>query len=325
MSIFKPFADADSLRTCTQYLDIPDFVNALKVNRGWKSALDKPHVWKNLTERMGIPFVASLDGHSRNYKADLSVLFPITLSGWQIAKTLGKPLGKTAMISEKFFLTLSEPDPFEPGKLIRETFQFVCTYSFVERTVEQLFPLTLDEFGELKVSSEEDCQTVNKTIKIPLSLKNQKLLSLFSLNKKETPRFLELYDEPAFDQCDSCFPKNSVYFMRKQVSTESKDKTFDQQLELIKSRSLPFNEPKPEITPIEVRALYSVVSTLTRKTSQTLFTAWTFARSPCVLYFNQDAHHVATGDFDPACGLCIDYSNQRSEHIGVAPGCSATT
>ena len=154
---FGPNPDINAFQHGMGYLNLAELGTSSRVCRSWNHYIGTAPVWKETTERMGIPLVVSLDRrHPRTHKKDLEALYPITTSGLKISQTLGKPVGKTANISEKYFLMLSQPDPFEPNKKMGETFRFVCTYSFIERTLDEKTPLILDESGNLVARQAND-------------------------------------------------------------------------------------------------------------------------------------------------------------------------
>jgi len=316
----------DTFEEVMEFLDLADLVSTVKVSLSWSDSIGKSHAWKKCTERMGIPLVVSLDGGARNHKEDLKVMYPITLSGDMIAKTIGKPVGKTPPISEKQFLRLAQPDPWEPEKTYGQTFRFVCRYSFVERMLGGDVPLVLDELGNLVAAPKDESSSSSATpktpekpklTKIPLTLKNLRVLSQYPLKGNENmPVFHEDSYEPVFEQCDTCARKNEVNFMRKQIVKETRNKTYVNQLALVKAKGT----PELGATPLEVRTLDCAVSILNRGTCPEDRESWTYARASNTVYDGDSVYQTKSGGFFPGSGLRVNDCNFAGGNIGVAPG-----
>jgi len=368
---YGPFYDADSFKYSMEFLEIASVRQVARVCKLWNRTLEAPHVWKKMIEIEGIPFVESEPfiiklndeviltyKEPRNHKTDLKALYPITTSGWQISQTLGRPVGKTPAIAEKWFLMLQKEDPFEPGKLMGETFKFVCTYSRVTRILDEKTPLILDEFGTLKVvpkeASDGSCssssakpsfvkriisfaqstfgQNASSTTKpqfaenpmpteIGLSLKNQRALSLHpSIGQENTPVFNKDSYELVFEQCDGCVPRNGVYFMRKHVAEESRNKAFTAQEALVKAKGLLIGAQELGITPLAVRALDSAVSILRKGTCPDGREPWTYARSSNALFVGNQRYQAGSGGFARGSGLVVHFDYFGYDDVAVAPG-----
>ena len=320
----RPKMHQDTFKKGMEFLDLADLVSATKVSRSWNDSIENPQAWKKCTERMGIPLVVSLDGRARNHKEDLKVMYPITLSGDMIAKTIGKPVGKTPAISEKQFLRLFQPDPWEPEKTYGQTFRFVCRYSFVERILGGDVPLVLDEVGNLVPAPKDESSSSSapskdlekpKLTKIPLSLKNLRALSLYPLKGKENmPVFYGNSHELVFEHYDTCVEKNRVDITRDRVVEETRNKTYVNQLALVKAKT-----PELGATPLEVRILYCAVSILNRGSCPDDQAPWTYARASHAVV-DDSLGLVTSGGFVFGSGLYVDYNNLAVDHVGVAPG-----
>ena len=327
MSSFTIDTSENTFHYCIGFLDAADLSRSSKVSQKWKKLIEVPHVWRDLTSRMGIPFVVSLDGHKRNYKEDLTVLFPITTSGYKIAQMLGHPLGKTASISERWIHMLEKQDPFDPNKRMKDTFRIVCTYRFVERTFDGKTPLTLDENGSLVVHKMESSHKfLEGPIVIPLSLKNQRILSLYALNGTKNPPVFDMEKtDPIFDQYDVCIAKkNGAYLMREEVAKETKEKSFEKQLSIVQALGITVGAPEFGVTPLEKRNLFNTIAILGKGTCPDTRLPWSYARSSNEIIVNNRTVRPLSGGFTRKSGLRIDMKpivNVIVAGIGVVPGC----
>src|SRR5271155_2879953 len=108
------------------------------VCKGWNESCKSQEIWLRLSVRERIPFV---EGKDRDRRADFQVLYPITISGKRISRFLGELVGEIPLISAVVFSVLNAPDPFEDGKLMKDTWEFVVVYPLVKRIAGEGTPL----------------------------------------------------------------------------------------------------------------------------------------------------------------------------------------
>jgi hypothetical protein len=265
-------------------------------------------IWTQLSLKEGIPLVA---GPKRNRRDDLKTLWPITLSGARISWAIGQPVGEIPCISEVAFNRLNAPDPFEQGKLMKETWVFVVVPAYVKRIAGPEMPFDFDNGGNLVVVSEDQIQH-GKELVISLSLKNFK--PVFSCPLKGRENMPILCNNRVFDQCGASSDKTSVYFMRRCIVEGSRGLVYAKQEQLVEQYGF-------GVTPIRVRALFDAIIILESGTcSDARGKLWSFARSPDMLDRGDGARHVCVGAFFPGAGVTILESNSVSAEIGVAPG-----
>jgi hypothetical protein len=264
LNSYGPFPDPNTFQYCSvRYLELPDIAQATRVCKCWNQLFSDQDLWKALFEKEGIPLVISANGTARNYKQDFKTLYPITISGKTISRFLGKVTEKIPPITEKRFNELQEPDPFELGKIKRETFMFIVDPSFIMRTIDNETPLTLDDQGNLMESikgskqNSETNTTGKSELKIPLSLKNIKTLSSYPLERRyDMPVFDPEFNGEVFKQCNTYPDKTSVYFMRRHVVIDqSRKKSYDEQKRLTEDKGF-------DVTPLRIRVLFDAVSIL---------------------------------------------------------------
>ena len=146
-------------------------------------------------------------------------------------------------------------------------------------------------------------------MEIPLSLKNQRILSQYPLSGQENmPVFHEDSYEPVFEQCNAPAP-SGIYIMKAQVLPESRGKSFANQLALANGN----------ITPLTVRTWSSAIRILN---GLTCFDGrgelWTYARAPETLTIGGNKHHAISGGFARGSGLLV--SSFDFDCVAVAPG-----
>ncbi|HSW86883.1 MAG TPA: F-box protein [Rhabdochlamydiaceae bacterium] len=308
-----PFPDHNALQYYSlKCLEPPDIFRAACVCKRWNQLFSDQNLWKALFEKKGIPLVISTNGTERNYKEDFKTLYPITISGNTISQYLGKVGEKIPSISEKQFNELNEPDPFEEGKLKRETFVFIVDPAFVMRTIDPETPLALDDLGNLVKTN----TTEKSELKIPLSLKNIKVLSSYPLKGKENmPVFSRYFNEEIFRQCNTCPDKISVYFMRRDVVNQSRGKPYAVQEKFVKDKGY-------KVTPLRIRVLFDSVVILKDGTCpDACKPRWNYSYHPETFRYDNDVNHPVVGGFVPHTGVDVTrYNFDGDDSVGVVPG-----
>ena len=275
-------------------LDLADIPQASRVCKSWNDFIkNNALLWRTLSEKEGISIV---EGEDRDRKEDFKILYPRFVSGKKIGGLFGKVIGPIPPISEKDFNELAKEDPFEKGELMQETFVFVVRPDKVARTSDQDTPLTLNASNELESIE----KPTGEVLEIPFSLRNHKMLCSYPLSGKENmPVFDKDSDSDVFEQCDTYPNKVTVYFMRKQVSEQSRKKTYTTQEELVKTQGF-------EVTPLSIRALSDSVEILTSGTCSDNRNPWTYARTSDVVRYGSNAYQSVIGGFAPRAGVRVD-------------------
>jgi hypothetical protein len=268
-------------------------------------------LWKNLTVREGIPLVSGTK--ERNYKKDLQVLYPITLSGKIISQYLGKVVEKIPPITEECFNELQQLDPFEKDKLKAKNYVFIVDPSFVLRTVDQYTPLALDDAGNLVENKQTDALE-KKELKIPFSLKNITMLCSYPLKGKENMRVFAYLKDEVFQQCNTRPDKISVYFMRRHVVDQSRGQPYAKQEKLVKDKGF-------EMLPLRVRVLFNTVVILKDGTCPDVREPrWTYSRHPDTVRSGNNVYHSVVGAFVPRAGVRVNSCDFGSDTVGVVLG-----
>jgi hypothetical protein len=317
-----PFLTADLHQTYPlKYLEIPDIAHASQVCKQWKLAFSYPGLWKALSKKEGIPFVREANGEVLNYQKTFQVLYPITLSGRKISQYIGRVEEEIPDISEECFNKLNELDPYEEGKLKRETWVVVVVPSYVLRTPSQDTPLALDTAGNLvKVKKHQSAAIEEKQIKIPLSLQNLKMLCLYPLKGKEKMPVFSLNSILAiFKQCGLPTHKTNVYFMRRHIVEESRGKSYVEQEQILKNHG-------DEVIPLKPRTLFDAISILQTGNcpDDVGVSQRTFVRHPDTIPLGNSSYRSVIGGFEPFSGVTLfglDTCYTCNDHtFGVVPG-----
>jgi hypothetical protein len=319
-----PFPDSSIFQESMQFLEeVADIGRAATVCTSWNTLIQSlpQSIWKNLFEREGIPLVMGLKGQTRNYREDLKVLYPITISGRVISQLFGKVIGQVPPISEKWFNKLQEKDPFERKKSIGETFVFVVLPSLITRTADPETPLVPDGSGDLiKLSKLRDSTRTSLTergdLTFPLSLKNLRTICSYPLRGKEhMPVFRKGFWPDLLKRF--CPDTVGLYFMRKQIAAQSRGLFYFEQEEFIKRKGF-------EITPLRERALFDSVTILKSGTCPDNQNPTTYVCNPDTIHFCNEVYQTAIGGFVPHAGVLIQMSNSYDRTLfGVVPGVSA--
>ncbi len=303
------------VQRAADFLEARDIGRCELVCKLWNGACKNQEIWLGVTVREGIPFV---EGQDRDRRADFQVLYPMTISGKRISRLLGEMVGQIPCISEVFFSILNTPDPFEEGKLCKDSFVFVVDPHLIKRTAGVGTPLDLDAQGNLIELPADQVQN-GKELLIPHSLKNFRMLCCHPLEGKQNmPVFIHYSSDTVFNRCGASSNKVSVYFMRRCVADESRNMTYANQEILVTERG--FN-----ITPLRVRALFDAVEILESGTCpDSEKPRYTIARCSDIVCFGSDEYHACIGGFAPRSGADVfnsgDFNHGR---IGVVPGVPA--
>jgi hypothetical protein len=254
----------------------------------------------------------------------------MTLGTARIDPTLGEVIGPIPCIHETVFKILGTPDPFQEGKLIKETYMLVVFPSHIKRTAGFQTPLDLDSQGNLIKVFADQIQH-GKELVISLTPKNIRVLTYYPLSSYPREKdenivvfnkvgFNEADNNPIFDHCSNISDKTRVYLMRRCVI--GKNLPYAEQEELVKKFGF-------DVTPTCVRMLSNAVEILTSGTCPDNFSSFQtsqaesiFACGPePVVCVNGENGHPAIGGFIRGKGLYPYYceDNDAQKFLGVAP------
>jgi hypothetical protein len=302
------------LQRVAEFLDPRDALRCELVCKIFFEVLyQNKEIWAQLSVNAGIPLV---DGLNHNRKEDFKILYPITLSASRISRFLGTPVGPIPCISEAAFDMLNKPDPFEEGKLMKDTWVFVVDPAQLKRIAGPEMPFDVDDKKNL-VKVPADQVPNGKELVFSCSLKNIKLICDTLKGRENMPVFEGSYDE-VFDQCAASSDKTSVYFMRRCIVEKSRNLDYTRQEQLVKQYGF-------GVTPIRIRALFHTIVILESGTCpDTNRLRYTYARCPDIVHIGNNGHHVVIGGFAPDSGVRVLYfSDCDNDRIGVAPGVPA--
>ena len=168
-----PFPHADLFTFAMGFLELRDIFSAAQVCKLWSDFSNDSRIWKRQSKIEGIPQVRSSTRRLRNPKADFIKLQPITISGRMICQYLGEFVGDIPCIDGEYVDALEEKDPFEDGKLKRETFVFIVEPHFIKRFNDKE-PPTLRKDGDLITCPN---QANERELLLPFSLTNLVILA----------------------------------------------------------------------------------------------------------------------------------------------------
>jgi hypothetical protein len=320
-----PFQDFDIYGPAVSDLDPKDISSVAQVNQEWNTWSRADYIWGKVSEREGIPLVANVFGGPRtNLKEDCRILAPRTISSRIIGEFLGKVVGQVPRISEYWFnkFAAALPNPYQQGKLFRDSFVVLVDPSFIERTVNRKTPLAVDEVGNLVEVSPDSI--VEQTITFPLSLRNLEVISRYPLKGKENLPVFNKIDSwtEAFEHSTSFPAQVGLRIMSRSILEESRGLGFGGQQALVEKKA-----PNQgfELESVRRRALFDAVSILTTgecpdRCGEHL---WTYVRGPDTVTINGRAYRLAVGGFAPGAGVSVRDYDFVNGSFGVVPGGSA--
>jgi hypothetical protein len=294
------------------YLSPKDIFSLAPVCKKYNDWSKIPEIWKNLSEREGIPLVVNLDGTPRtNPKDDFRVLYPITISSKIIGQFFGKVVGSVPPISQYWFDLLNQPDPYEKEKLGQDNYVVVVEPSLIQRSVNEKTPFDIDESGNLTEVHPQ--LVINQEFTIPFSLNNLRLLCKHPLKGNEhLPVFSYNFLQESLDQGGSFPEKLGVFIMRRSIVNDS----------IMWSTNKGF-----EITPFRIRALADAIFILRSGTCPDGCTkeGFVYARTADRLRVNKPTNRIdrfnAIGGFNLGSGLQVDDVTLQcvDDEVGVVP------
>lgn len=317
MSLLSAISDVPELFFhCAGYLQVPDIGRSTQVSTRWKGLLEDRLFWIFLSKREGIPLV---EGEGRNLKHDFSILYPMTISKKLIRQYFGEPMGEIPRIRLSVFNKLQDSDPFQLHAKIRENYVFVVIPSHIARTVDENTPLELNESGHLVISTAIE----RKTLKIPFSLMNLKMLCKYPLKGSETI-FNDWNFFSIFEKCGLCPNKVTICFMRIRIADQTRSMLYPQQEGLVKGAGF-------EVTPLLPRALYDAICILRTGTcpddrgKPLHHGLWSYARTSDIIHAGHQnlPYHAEIGGYGPRAGATLYCYDEAMEAFGVAPGLPA--
>lgn len=310
---YRPFPDVESFKY-GMFLELKDIPNAARVCKLWNDLI-KNHqdLWKRLSEKEGVPLVASLTNQPRDYREDFKTLYPITISGKMIGQFFGEIVGKVPPISEEWFNRLKDPDPFEKEKSIGENYVFVVDPASIKRKEATL---DLDESGNLKERPKQEIEhSKTQELEIPFSLKNIRMLCSYPLSGTENmPVFSRTSPSEVTNQCNTCPDRVHVYFMRRHIAEKSKGLSYSDQKELVKREQL-------EVAPLRQRTLFNATMILKSGTCPDLSKIRSVNVRHSDLLGNK-FYRATSGNFFPGLGMYVGWAalEYGFPGLGVVPG-----
>lgn len=321
MLVMRPFPSFDAFEYCLPLLRLQDICNLGIVCKKNNECFKIPRIWQKIAEYEGMPQVVNLDGSPRESPMeDFKVLYPRTLSGREIGRFFGKVIGQVPPVSQYWFDKIDKPDPFEKEKKFGDNFRFIVKPSYIERTSTKEAPLDLDENNNL---IEINCnKAVEKTLKIPFSLRNFYLLSKYRL-QGEGPGFDEEGCDKTIELLTSFPERVGVDVMRLNILEESRDLSLDFQKMLLEKM-----DPNEgfTVTPFITRALWDVYSLLKFGTcpDRCVDGIWTYARSPDIVTGEDGIkYEFEIGCFALSEGVIVQHTGSDHDFVGISPGVSA--
>ncbi len=304
------FQTQDAFESTTCVLSSTDVCNLGQVCKSWAEAADQPGIWRQHFLKEKIPFV---EGSDRNYKGDFKILFPITLRGKKIEKFLGEFIGEIPKISLEWFNKLSEPDPFEPGKTMAESFVIVVEPQAIKRTFSKDVSATLDEQGYLAIALRESEEETETEIEIPFNLMNLKTLSYYPLlGKTNAPVFYHGSVKEAFHHCPPSPGKVNLYFMRKVAPKQTLGKQACTQNTYLEKKGF-------QMVSLRTLALFNTVRILEEGAPPNRASPKSCVRTSDSLSVGCRTTHYVIGNFIHRRGVEIICKNTGESYIGAIP------
>ena len=208
-------------------------------------------------------------------------------------------------------------DPFEPGKLMKDTFKFVVLPNVFERISCEEFPFVLDKDGNLKGPLKSG-EWTGETLQIPNMVENLKILCERPLTGKEKMPVFDFFHPEVLKQCNTCPNKMSVLFMRTCIADDSRDMSYPDQKALVESRGF-------GVTDLGGRLLFDVFCILASGTCpDAQKPRWSYARTSDTVRLGNNVYQVAIGGFAPGSGARVHHDfNSVIDNVGVVPGVPA--
>ena len=253
----------------------------------------------------------------RNYRYDFRVIYPMTtVSGESIRRTLGEPIGEVPCISAETFNRLFKPDPFDPTKLQKDTFEFVVEYPSIARVLgTKECPLRLDSCGTLKELPPSQVEGVVATAQapshIPFTLRNRITIASYSLMKNGEGPVFHWQDLRFLTQNDYCPDKVNIYYQTSRIVEGTKGLPYSKQKKFVEERGFGVMSFGP-------RMLSNVVQISAFRTCADR--GLTLARTSDPVFEGQNVHQANIGNFNPRKGVSFGYDSDVSDNIGVVAG-----
>ena len=306
-----PIQFLDTFQGITQFMGYADIFSAAQVCKLWNVFSKDPFIWQQFFIEEGIPFVENVGDQPRNYKQDFKILYPMTISLKMSERLFGKVPGEMPLISNVCFQKCFQVDPFEPGKLMMNTFEFVVIPYIFQRTASDEFPFVLNKDGDLTAPQESDWR--GKTLQIPNTIVNLLALCSHPLAGKENMPVFDYCNDDVLKQCNTHPDKISVFFMRTCIADGTRNMPYPKQKLFVEDRGF-------EVIPLGPRILFDAVCMLTFGTCpDDRGPCWSYARTSDSIVVGNDVHQALIGGFAPGSGALF-YDDYDAEDLGVVPG-----
>ncbi len=301
------------VQRAADFLESREIENCALVCKLWNVFCNSGEVWSRFFIEHGIPFV---EGHDPSMlRKDFNFLYPRCVSGARISRLLGEVVGRPEPICQAIFnKALYDSDPFEDGKLMKETFVFVVEPYLIRRIAGDGAQLDLNQAHNLIELPADKAQS-EKELMIPCTFRNLRVLCSLPLEGKENmPVFCYYSDDEVFNQCSASSNKVNVYFMRRCVAEKSRGITYAAQKNYLQERGF-------EPSPVRIRALFDAVEILESGTCPDSHEPqWTCIRcaETVTLDFDGKVYQASVGAFSADTGLIVG-TDYEDDDLGVVP------
>lgn len=320
MSIFHPFPDHDSFGRMLQFLEGKALCNASIANKGWLLGITE--TIKKWTVGAGL---AQVDENVEN-KRPIRNYVVLSLTGAYLdafkndyRQNLGEPVGNP-MVTVYQIDELWKSDAQNPKKKKCETFRAVARFEAVIRTLGKGEKAIYDEStSNLRIESPDpeseppakrprfeiqpECQ-----IKFGMSISNAIMLFAHPINGKGN-KVIKWVNENVYRQCRICLENSDFEFIGREISKESREKTWAEQRELF---------PLAGALTQLISCGFDIRKQNTCAYVPTAEYDYTLANTSDYFISDNESVPVALGGFVPDEGVCIDSSISDYFH-GVVP------
>ena len=100
LSVNSVLTNKDLFLLIAEQADLPTIGRLALVCKLWNEFVNSSQLWKQLSEKEGIPLVECRKGQERNLKSDFRILRSITISGKIISEFFGKMVAAVPPIQE---------------------------------------------------------------------------------------------------------------------------------------------------------------------------------------------------------------------------------
>ncbi|SRR5581483_3072208 len=281
-----------------------------RVSKSWEASIRCLN-WKQFSKYEGIPQVE--EGPGSDEKQEFRILYPRTFGGRICKELFGNFEEEIPCVSRACFLKFFKEDPFEPKKMMMDTFKLVVIPAFFERASGEEFPYKLDSKGDLQ--QVKPCELKEQKLQIPTGIRNLEILCKHPRSGKDNmPVFRDFVDD-SFELCYIPPKKISLCFMRMCIVQDG-DAYVDQQA-LVESKGF-------VVSSLRDKAFYDAISVLTSQTPSNAYNPWEYARTSDSVDLGHSNSQMVIGGYIPKEGVEVSFENAfDDDNFGVIPVVSA--